>query len=143
MIQSLYQIDFVRADTGTSTRLLSAGEKTDVTLQFGFEQSATTWKPVGSDYGFTTPLGGARFTLEWQRVVEHASHAVAAGYAISHPASLPKLNPGKIRVTITGGQTWDLLAAVILGASCRPHVGFGFRTLTGYRCEYGTPVLVP
>lgn len=49
---------------------------------------------------------------------------------------------GKIRVSISGGEVWDLMDAVILAVSSRPHVGNKFRTLTGYKCEVGKPVPV-
>lgn len=142
MIESLYQIDFVDSASGGSLRLLSIGERGEADIQFGFQQDNTAWSPVGSDYGFASALGGARQPLEWQRLQDHASHAAAASYAIRHPASVPKQREGKLRITISGGEVWDLMDAVILAVTCRPHVGFGFRTLTGYRCEAGVAVPV-
>jgi len=141
MIASISQIDFVDA-SGASVRLLSIGDRTEETLQFGFQQETAEWAPVGLDYGFSTPLGGARQAVSWTRMEEHASHAAAAAYAIKHPASVPMQREGKLRVTISGGETWDLLDAVILGVSTRPRVGNAYRTLTAYRCEVGQPVPV-
>jgi hypothetical protein len=142
MIQSIYQIDFIDAVSGGSTRLLSIGEKVEAVLGFGFEQESSAWSPVGLDYGFGIGLGGARQAVEWQRMQEHASHATAAAYAIKHPASIPKQKDGKLRVTISGGEVWDFSAAVILAVNSRLRVGNAYRTLTGYRCECGEAVPV-
>jgi hypothetical protein len=141
MIESLYQIDFMKA-TGGTVRLLDYGDRTEETLEFGFEQTAATWRPAGQDYGNTTALGGSRRSMEFQRLIDHSSHAVAASYAIRYPASLPMRQAGKIRVSISGGEVWDLMEAVILGVSSRTHVGNKFRTLTGYKLEVGKPVPV-
>jgi hypothetical protein len=142
MTTSLYQIDFIATASGASTRLLSIGEKGQTSIEFSFTQQSSEWSPVGADYGFTTALGGARQPLEWQRLQDHASHAAAAAHAIRHPASLPKQEAGKLRITLPGGETWDLLDAVLLSCTCRPHVGTGWRTLATYRATAGQPIPV-
>lgn len=142
MIQSIYQIDFIDAISGGSTRLLSIGEKVEATLGFGFDQESSQWNPVGLDYGFGIGLGGARQAVEWQRLQDHSSHAAAAAFSIKHPASIPKQRDGKLRVTISGGEVWDFSSAVILAVNSRPRVGNMYRTLTGYRCEVGDAVPV-
>jgi hypothetical protein len=140
MIASLYQVDFITATR--SVRLLDFGDRTEATLEFGFEQSVAAWRPAGQDYGNVTPLGGSRRPMEFQRLLDHASHPAAASYAIRYPASLPMRQPGRVRVTISGGETWDFAEAVIVGVSSRTHVGNKFRTMTGYRLEVGKPLPV-
>lgn len=142
MNESLYQIDFIDTSTGASTRLLSLEDRAEADLQFGFEQNSAEWSPVGLDYGYESPLGGSRQAVQWTRLMDHASHAAAAAYAIKHPASLPMQREGKLRVTISGGEVWDLMDAIILGVNCRINVGFGFRTVAGYNCKAGQPVPV-
>jgi hypothetical protein len=141
MIATLYQVDFIKASCG-SVRLLDYGDRTEATLEFGFEQTAAVWRPAGQDYGNASPLGGSRRPLEFQRLVNHASHAAAAAYAMRYPASLPMRQAGKVRVSISGGEVWDFMEAVILGVSSRARVGNGFRTMTGYKLEVGKPVPV-
>lgn len=141
MIGSLYQIDFIK-DSGGSVRLLNYGDRTEATLEFGFEQTASVWRPAGQDYGDVSPLGGSRRPLEFQRLVDHASHLVAAAYAMRYPASMPIRQRGKVRVSISGGEVWDYMGAVILAVASRTHVGKGFRTITGYKLEVGKPVPV-
>jgi hypothetical protein len=140
MTASLYQIDFIAAASGAATRLLSIGDRGQTAIEFSFAQQSSEWAPVGADYGFTTPLGGARQPLEWQRLQDHASHAAAAAYAIRHPASLPKQEPGKLRITLPTGEIWDMPDAVLLSATCRAHVGSGWRTMATYRAAAGQPI---
>ncbi|MDP3851961.1 MAG: hypothetical protein Q8Q59_15775 [Luteolibacter sp.] len=137
MLVSIYQIDFIDTATGGSTRLLSTGELLDKMIDFSFSQQAEGYASIGSDWGKSQALGGARRPLEWTRQCEHAHHAAAAAWCIRHPAGLPFTRPGKLRVTIQDGETWDLLDAVLLSASARPDKGGDFATLTSYKAEAG------
>lgn len=142
MIHSLYQIDFIDATSGGATRLLSVGDMLENPLQLSFEQGALDYAPIGAEWGKTLANGSARRPLEWARLEEHASHEAAAGHCIRHAASLPFMRPGKIRLTVSGGETWDMLDAVLLAAVTRPHLMGRFRTLSTYRASSGRTVPV-
>lgn len=136
MISSLYQIDFISA-AGAATRLLSVGDLTGSMPDFIVRQQAETHISLGNPWGGARAAGGARRPLGWTRLTEHASHAAAASYAIRHGASLPLTSEGKLRITVSGGEVWDMLDAVLLEASTRPDGEGDFATLTTYSAEAG------
>ena len=135
MILSLFQIDFIDS-AGTATRLLSYGEVMEKPFEMPWGQSADEYSPISATWGLARAKGGGRRTLEWTRRVTHASHAEVCAHVIRHPASLPSMKPGKIRVSIQGGEVWDSIEAVLLGATTRPHTK-GFASITTYRATAG------
>ena len=75
--------------------------------------------------------------MTWTRGIEHASHAAAASYAIRHPASLPLDRPGTLRISVSGGEVWDLYAAVLLTVQVAQDSDGDFSTLATYQAEAG------
>jgi len=136
MIASLYQIDFIDS-SGNATRLLDIGDQLSAMIQFCATQQAQAYISLGSPWGGTSAAGGARRPLSWTRGVEHSSHAEAAGYAIRHPAMIPLARDGKLRVCVSGGETWDLLDAVILNSQVAADTDGDFFTLATYQAEAG------
>ncbi|MEI6654056.1 MAG: hypothetical protein WCP45_04755 [Verrucomicrobiota bacterium] len=136
MILSIYQIDFIDS-AGTATRLLDIGDPIGAMIDFSVKQSADSFTSLGNPWGGSRASGGARRPLSWARQIEHVSHAAAASFAIRHPASLPLSREGKLRVTVSGGEVWDLLDAVILDATTRPDQDGTYATLTNYTAEAG------
>jgi hypothetical protein len=71
-------------------------------------------------------------------VKNHASHAALRGYCMSHAASLPSGKTGTLRLTITGGQTWDIADATLLSCAPMPLLPTqDFETLTSYSVTGG------
>ena len=136
MISSIYQIDFIDS-TGVSARLLDIGDQLSGMIQFPVTQQSQAYISLGSPWGGTSASGGSRRPLSWTRGVEHASHAEAASYSIRHPAQIPIYRDGKLRVTVSGGETWDLLDAVVLNVACATDNDGDFATLASYQAEAG------
>jgi len=143
MIVSIYQIDFIATADSSATRLLDYGDLISSMLTFSATQQATAYASLGLPWGGTSAAGGARRPLTWTRGIEHASHAVAASYCISHPAAMPFTAPGKLRVSVSGGEVWDLLDAVILSAGVALDPDADFGTLATYQAEAGQSLIVP
>ena len=141
MIESLYQIDFVDSNGGV-TNLLALGDLVDSIPGFMAQQSADTFVSLGSDWGGAIPLGGARRPLTWTRQLTHASHGAVASWCIRHSASLPLTRSGKIRVTISGGETWEMQDAVISSVSSKQDINGIFTSLNTYTCDAGYSVPV-
>lgn len=135
MILSLFQIDFIDS-ADNATRLLSYGEAMEKPFEMPWGQSSDEYSPIGAEWGDARAKGGGRRTLEWTRREVHANHAEVSAHVIRHPASLPSMRPGKIRVSIQGGEVWDIMKAVLLGATTRPHTK-GFVTISTYRATAG------
>lgn len=141
MIHSSYQIDFID-EAGNATRLLNVDDLTDAIIEFATQQAATGFASLGKAWGGSIASGGARRPLSWSRLQEHASHAAAAGFSIRNPAAVPFYRPGKLRVTTSGGEVWDMLNAIILDAATRMSDEGEFATLATYSCEAGETVPV-
>lgn len=141
MIESLYQIDFIDSSGGT-TRLLSIGDLIAAHIEFPAKQSANNFASIGSVWGGVNAAGGARRPITFSRLVEHSSHAIAASWSVRYPASLPLYRDGKLRVTISGGETWDLLDAIILDASAKPDSEGDFSAMVTFNLEAGESVPV-
>lgn len=150
MIDSIYQIDFITIPaTGSPTTisLLSHGDGIEKEIEFPLENKSQQYTPVGAAFGKGRPMGGARRVITFGRYVEHGSHAAAAAYCLTHPASLAFVIPGKIRVTIPAdnGSTYtvfDILDAVIIAAIAVLSPEGEFATYTTYRLEGGKTVPV-
>ena len=136
MIESIYQIDFITTSGGT-TRLLDYGDLISAMINFAATQQATANISLGLPWGGTIAAGGARRPLTWTRNIEHSSHAEAAGYSIRHPAAIPITRDGKLRVSVSGGETWDLFDAVILNVQVANDAEGDFTTLATYQAEAG------
>jgi|GEM_PF-2621225 len=140
MISSIHQIDFFPADGSSSIRLLDYGDRMQDPLQFPVSISVDSYAPIGQTYGIDIPKWGARRAIDWSRRTEHASHAAAASYAMRHPASMPYMQTGKLRVTVQGGEVWDFLDSVILGCTSTQAFSGKFATMTTYRIGAGKTV---
>jgi len=139
---SLYQIDFTDTATGTPRRLLNYGDSLDSALTFTASQQATVTLSLGAVWGGATPAGGLRSSLTWQRQLEHASQAEADAYVLSHPLSLPFLTAGKIRVSVHGEASWDLVDAIVLDVSSSRDNRGDCATLTRYQLDCGQTLAV-
>lgn len=117
MILSSYRIDFT-SDSGKSTRLLDYGDGLREMPVFAISQSRATGSGVlGAKWGRAQASGGARRTLGWSRMLEHATPAAAESYAQSHSAGLTD-NHGTIRVSVNGSEVWDFHDATLLDVTC-------------------------
>jgi hypothetical protein len=143
MIKSFYTIDFIATTGGATTSLLTGGSWVDRQIDFPAAGQVKNFTPIGATWGKARGMGGVRRLLEWGRYIEHDSHVMAAGYCISHPASMPFMTPGKLHIHIYGGSaSWDLEDAVILAAVTRLSSEGYFATLTSYRVEAGKTTVV-
>lgn len=136
MFSSLFQIDFIDTNGG-STRLLSYGDYLEKPLEVPWSQSADGYTPIGAIWGKSRAKGGGRRTLEWARRATHATHAEVAAYVLRYPASLPTYREGKFRISIQGGEVWDFMDSVFLGAVTRPMVTSKCHSITTFRGEAG------
>lgn len=136
MIDSPYRIDFMDA-SGASVRLLDIGDGMEVPLEFGVRQQEAVINPIGARWGDSVACGGSRRSLSWLRVVEHDSRSAALSYEQRHPAMLPALTDGTLRVSVAGGEEWDLREATVLNVLTRSHWDGEFATITCYEIECG------
>lgn len=136
MIQTLYQIDFITA-TGT-LRLLDSGAVVEQEISPKVSQGSTRYASIGAAWGESAADGGAMVTVDWQAVKNHASHAALRGYCMSHAASLPAGQTGTLRLTITGGATWEIYDASLLSIAPTPRLPSpAFETFTAYSVTGG------
>lgn len=138
---TIHQIDFI--DTaGTATRLLTAGDLVTDEPDFQVQQQGDSQSALGRIWGTGVGMGGARRSGTFTRILEHASHAAAAAYCIRWPATLPLARSGKLRITITGGEVWDLADAIITTCGCRRSTDGLFATAATLQLTAGeaTPV---
>jgi hypothetical protein len=142
MTSSIHQIDFIPDDGSATVRMLDYGDRMQNPLTFPVSVSTDAYAPIGSTYGVSIPKWGARVAVEWGRRKSHASHADAASYAMRHPASIPYMATGKLRIAVQAGETWDFLDAVILGCSSTQAFSGNFASMTNYRTESGDKVPV-
>lgn len=141
MLQSLYQITFIPDNDAASVLLLDFGDRLDKAPEFPVSAQADAYAPIGSTFGIAIPKWGARRAFSWSVRRDHASHAAAASFTLSHPASLPYMSTGKFRIAIQGGDTWDFYDGVISGCASSLALSRGFTTLTSYRAESGKSLL--
>lgn len=139
MIVSIYQIDFIDSD-GATTRLLDHGDLIENFIDFSFNQAADEFAAILGQWGKAVPRGGARRPVEWARLLEHTSHIVAAAFCIRHPAEVPYMKTGTLRIEIDGGEVWDLQDAVLFSAATRLSREGDFSTLTNYKLTAGKTV---
>ncbi|MDP3851962.1 MAG: hypothetical protein Q8Q59_15780 [Luteolibacter sp.] len=137
METSLYQIDLIPR-AGASIRLLDAGDLVTAPLEFTTGQMTADHRAIDGNFGKTAALPGSlRQNLEWTRIQEHASHGAAESYC----AWTNKVGHGDnlciLRVSIPGGQIWDLHDIAFTGVTCRRERSGTHATATTYRVEVG------
>lgn len=136
MLESLYQIDFITASG--SLRLLNIGDLIEADIAPKVTQGLARYAPIGAAWGETVAEGGAMVSVDFSVTKNHASHAALRGYCMSHAASFPSGRTGKLRMTISGGATWDIADATLV--SCSPLAlipSDSFETLTAYSATGG------
>ena len=106
MIQSLHQIDFISV-SGTM-RLLDIGAIVEQEPVISWKQSEQSHAALGARWGENQALGGAMASIQWTAVRNHASHADLRSFCLRHVASMPSGETGTLRVTISGGEVWDI-----------------------------------
>lgn len=144
MLASIYKIDFIATTGGATTALLAWGDWIDREIEWPMLAQSQTYSAIGAQWGKARGMGGARRPIDFARYAEHASHAAAAAYCLSHPASLPTMTPGKIRVSVNAATPiiYDLMDAVITEAIARMSHEGDFATLTSYHIEAGKTIYV-
>lgn len=136
MIKTLYQLDFITA-SGT-LRLLDSGARVTEEIAPKVSQGAATYAAIGAAWGETVAEGGAMVTVDFSVVKNHASHAALRDYCMSHAASFPGCQTGTLRLTITGGGTWEISDATLLSCAPMPKLPTSeFETLTAYSVTGG------
>jgi hypothetical protein len=136
MIQSLYQIDFITA-SGTR-RLLDIGDLIETDIAPKVAQGADKYSAIGAAWGESQAQGGAMVDLGWSTVRTHASHAELRSFCMRHAASFPSGKTGTLRITISGGETWEISDATLLSSAPMPLVpAASFKTITAYQATGG------
>lgn len=136
MIESLHQIDFIHA--GGTLRLLDIGAIVEAAPVVDVKQTEEHYHPLGAEWSEGQALGGAETSVSWTAVRNHASHADLHGYCMRHAAVFPSMATGTLRVTISGGETWDVMDAVLSSASPVPLMSSGaWETVTTYSATGG------
>lgn len=139
MTQSQHQIDFIHS--GGTLRLLDIGAIVDADPVISTKQREERYYPIGAEWSDAKALGGADVSLTWTAVRNHASHAELHAFCIRHAAALPSGKTGSIRLTISGGETWDVLNAVLSSSAPLPLGSSGaFETVTSYSATGGQMV---
>lgn len=137
MVQSLYQIDLITS--AATARLLSHGDMIEGEIGFSTQQDVSKYGPIGSEWGETQSLKNAYVSLGWARREDHASHAAARAHCLRTAASA-QLPTGTLRISILGGETWEIMDCSVASTNPMPLVGFGFRTVTAYAASGGRMV---
>lgn len=135
MIQSLWQIDLINA-SGT-TRLLDYGDLISEEIKFSVSQESSRYTPIGSAWGETVSGDSAFVQLGWERAQNHASHIAARTQCLRSAAATATRKTGTLRISVEGGEVWDIADATIISSSPVPLVGNGFRTLTAHQAIGG------
>ena len=132
MIESLYQIDFI-SSAGT-LRLLDIGAIVEELPKIDWKQRTQENFPIGSPWAEGQALGGASVSVSWTAVRSHSSHADVQAFRMRHAATMPSGLTGALRITISGGETWDILNASIVSSSPQPLMSSaGFESITSYQ----------
>ncbi len=138
--ESLHQIDFIPAG-GTALRLLDYGVIVAAAPVLTVKQGEKRYAPIGAEWSENQAQGGAETAVSWTMVRAHASHAALHSYCLRHAASLPSGQTGTLRVTVSGGESWDIQDAVVASSSPLPLAeSAGFETVTAYQANGGRMV---
>jgi hypothetical protein len=136
MIQSLTQIDFIHS--GGTLRLLDIGAIIAQDPVIAVKQAEQRHAAIGAEWSEKQALGGAETSASWTAVRNHASHAALHGFCMSHAAAFPSGKTGVLRITISGGDVWDIQDAAL--SSCNPQPlleSASFETVTTYSASGG------
>jgi len=136
MIESLHQIDFITA-AGTR-RLLDIGAIVSGAPVIAVQQTVERYSAIGADFSEADASKGADATMTWTAVRNHASHAALHGFCIRHAAEFPSNQRGALRMTISGGEVWEMRNSVLASSSPLPLPESGtFETITAYHAAGG------
>jgi hypothetical protein len=118
MIESIHQIDFI-SSAGT-IRLLDIGAIVEEMPKIDWKQRTQENYPILSPWAEGQALGGASVAVSWTAVRSHSSHA----------------DVQSLRITISGGETWDIQNATIISSSPQPLMSSaGFESVTSYQAS--------
>lgn len=136
MIESLHQIDFI--STAGTLRLLDIGAIVEQNPVLGWRQRGQTNYPLGGAWSESSALGGAETSVQWTAVRNHANHATLHAFCLRHAASMPSGKTGTLRLTISGGETWDIADCMLSSSAPAPLLGSAtFETVTAYQATGG------
>ncbi|MCU0751418.1 MAG: hypothetical protein MUF86_11390 [Akkermansiaceae bacterium] len=139
MIESLHQIDFISASG--SMRLLDIGAIVESEPVITWKQAEQNHGTIGGKWGESQALGNAMASAQWTAVRNHSSHADLRGFCMRHAASMPSGETGTLRVTISGGEVWDIEDCSLSSSSPMPLEGSAtFETVTAYSATGGQMV---
>jgi len=131
MIPSLYTIDFIHGPE--VARMLDAGEMLTAEPLPQWQQAADRYAPIGAPWGEATAKGAAVTTLAWGVIRKHASHADLRAFCMSDVASIPSGITGTLRVTIVGGESWEIADVTVMSAMTMARVPCAsFETVSSY-----------
>lgn len=131
MIESLHQIDFITA-AGT-LRLLDIGAIVEAAPVITVKQQEQRSSGIGAEWSENQALGGADASMTWTAVRDHTSHADLHSFCMRHAASFPSGKTGTLRVTISGGEVWDIETTVLSSSAPLPLAGSAtFESVTAY-----------
>jgi hypothetical protein len=138
-VESLHQIDFITPDA--TLRLLDIGAIVAAAPTIGVKQREKRYAALGAPWSENHAEGGAETAVTWTMVRNHASHADLHSFCMRHAASLPSGKTGTLRVTISGGEVWDIEDAVISSSNPLPLMESGtFESVTAYAASGGRMV---
>ncbi len=139
MIESQHQIDFI-TPSGT-LRLLDIGAIVEQEPVISWKQGEKTHGAIGGKWGESQALGNALASAQWTAVRNHSSQADLRSFCMRHVASMPSGETGTLRVTISGGEVWDIEDCSLSSSSPMPLAASGaFETVTSYQAVGGNMV---
>jgi len=134
--ESQHQIDFISA-AGT-IRLLDIGAIIDQEPDISIKQREKSYASLGAEWSENVAMGGNVVSVSWQSVRNHSTQAALRSYCLSHLASFPANQTGKLRMTVSGGEVWDIEDCVISSSKPMPLIGSAtFETVTSYQANGG------
>jgi hypothetical protein len=140
MIESLHQIDFITS-SGSIMRLLDIGAIVEDEPVIDWKQAGANYGAIGAKWSESQGLGKAQASATWTAVRNHTSQADLRGFCMRHAASMPSGETGTLRITISGGQVWDIQDCYIGSSKPMPLAGSAtFETVTTYGAFGGTMV---
>lgn len=135
MIQSSHQIDFI-TPAGT-WRLLNYGDILDAEIQPVTVQEVSSHAGIGAAWGSTAAQGAALTDLDWVRREQHASHAALRAAVLRTAATFPANQSGTLKLSIQGGEVWEIQNCTLLASRPQPAIGGVFATMTAWTARGG------
>jgi len=135
MISSLYQIEFISA-SGT-IRLVSAGDLISGELNPNVTQQTTQYSAIGALWAEIALEAAASVTLSFTVAGSFSSQEALRGWVLARAATFPARQIGILRISIQGGDTWDIHNAAITSSSPLADVEGFLGTLTSYAVTGG------